>query len=252
MSMTDFQTLARTELAEDPPPARDVVSAALRAGRRGRRRLWALRTGAVALVLAIAAVALPSLVPWQAWRLSSQARSIRVVPASGPMVPATPGGALEALRYLLPPGQSGAYQGEWLTDREILVRQQYSTGNGGGLVALNVTNVDRTAVSLASTDECRGSGIFAASCVRTTLTDGSVLTIQHMTTNCEEATVVSVLRPADTTVTLFLSDCDGRPVPLTDAQAVAIAVNPVFAWRMPASLVDAGARDFPDLPGAPR
>jgi hypothetical protein len=250
--MTDFQTLAREELAATPPPARDVAVQALRAGRRDRRRRWALRTGAVALVIAIAAVVVPSLVPWQAWRLSNQARSIRVVPASGPMVAATPGGALEALRYLLPPGQAGPYLADSSIPQQIVVRMRYSTDHGSGDIALNITNVDRTAVFISAPDECRGSGIFAASCVRTTLVDGSVLTIQHMSTNCEEATVVTVLRPADTNVTLFLSNCDGQPVPLSDEEAVAIAVNPVFAWRMPASLVDAGARDFPDVSGAPR
>jgi len=248
-----FQTLVRQELSSDPAPPRDVVTAALRAGRRGRRRRWAAATGAVAL-LAAAIVALPSVVPWQAWRLSSQAgAAVRVVPASGPMVPATPAGALEALRYLLPTGRLGPYTGQWDFENMFVVRAEYTTDRGTITVALNIMSNDN---AVMGTEECPHTLFFTTSCVTTTLADHRVVTVMHVDGNCDEATVVRVTRPDRTEVVLFLSSCVRSSVPapvlLTDGEAVAIAVNPVFGLRMPASVVDAGARDFPDLPGGPR
>ena len=248
--MTDFQTLVRRELADAPPPPRDIAAAALRAGRGSRRRRWAFASGAAAVV-ALAAVALPLLLPWAAWRVAEQAGSVRDVPVSGPLVPATPGGALEALRYLLPPGQPGRYSGEWSDARQFTVRIEHTTGERRGAVALNITHQPGEYHLFVQADQCHGA-LPVSSCVRTTLTDGTVVTLLHMNGNCDESTVVSVLRPADTQVTLSQSTCGGGGALLTDGQAVAIAANPVFAWQMPTSLVDAGARDFADLPGAPR
>jgi hypothetical protein len=248
--MTDFQTLVRQELADAPPPPSDIAAAALRAGRGARRRRWALGTG-VAAAVAVAALALPALLPWSAWRLADQAGSTRDVPVSGPLVPATPGGALEALRYLLPPGQPGPYSAEWSDARQFTVRADQATSAGRSTVSLNITHQPGEYDTFAAADPCHG-GLPVSSCTRTTLADGTVVTLLHMNGNCDESTVVSVLRPTDTQVTLSQSICGGAAALLSDAQAVAIAANPVFAWRMPASLVDAGARDFPDLPGAPR
>jgi hypothetical protein len=248
--MTDFQTLVRQELGDEPPPPRDIAAAALKAGRGARRRRWAVASGAAA-VLALAAIALPVLLPWSAWRLADQAGAARDVPVSGPLVPATPAGALEALRYLLPPGQPGRYSGEWSDPRQFTVRTEQTTAHGPGTVALNITHQPGEYDMFVRADPCHGA-LPVSSCTRTTLADGTVVTLLHMTGNCDESTVVSVLRSTDTQVTLSQSTCGGAGALLSDAQAVAIAANPVFAWQMPTSLVDAGARDFGDLPGAPR
>jgi hypothetical protein len=252
--MTDFQTLIRLELAGDPPPSRDVVAGALRAGRRGRtRRRWVFASGAAAII-AIAAVALSSLVPWQAWRLSAQAGSVRVVPASGPLVPATPAAALVALRYLLPPGLSGPYLGRWEGNRQFWVVTETTDRGTGGEVRLTVSHIE--GAYAAAGDGCRGLAVPASSCVRTVLADRTVVTVAHVDRYCVGAMFVTVVRPSDTAVSLSVQGCLRSSVParplLTDAEGVAIAANPVFAWQMPASLVDSGAQSFPDLPEAPQ
>jgi hypothetical protein len=250
--LTDFQTLVRMELADEPPPPRDVIAPALRAGRRGRRQRWAFVAGAVA-VIALAAVAVPSLAPWRSWRLSMQAGSPVPVPVSGPPVLATPAGVLEALRYLLPAGQPGRYTGTQ-DDTMIIVSTELTTDQGTGQVTLNVTHRPGHYAMMRDADTCRGSGRFARDCTRVTMSDGAVLTLMHMEGNCDETIEASSLRPDDTEVTVFVASClrssTPAPVVLTDAQAVAIAVNPVFGAHMASSLVDAGAKDFPDLPKA--
>jgi hypothetical protein len=251
--MTDFQTLVRQELADEPPPPRDIVGPAWRAGRRDRRRRHVVAVGAAVLVAA-ALVAVPSLPPVQAWRLGSQARATRVVPASGPMVPATPAGVLEALRFLLPPGPDAPLSGSarWFGGDQFIV----TAVRGGREVTMNVSHRDGLYSVFATADECKGLADVTSTCVRTRLADGSVITFEHVEGNCTETTTVSVLRPTDTRVTLFVPSClaSTTPMPqmLTDAEAVAIAANPVFAWQMPDSLVTSGSRNFPDLPGTPQ
>ena len=254
--MIDFQTLATEELAGEAPPPRDVVGAALRSGKRHRLlRRSGLTTGVLATVVALA-VGVATVPPWAEWRLRRQASvAAASVPWAGPLVPATPAGTLEALRYLLPPGHNGPYSGQFW-EYTIQVDTELTTPAGTGVVHITMNHRADLWEVFKDADVCTYTDSSTkSSCVRVVRADGTIVTLMHMIGNCVEDLFVEVYKPSSTNVYLTASACrnDGTPAHrvLNDDEAVAIATNPIFEWKMPSSLVEAGGQQFPDLPTSP-
>lgn len=278
--MTDeLRALLRAELhAERPPPIGDVVGAAVRAGRRHRRQrrlgrvgLGAAVAGAVALVVVLVSdvgvaarpgVALPAGAPaaatpgvgpgTSAGPLSPEtvpigptaptaaphARTLTIhkgtQPSEGTRKKATAAAMLHLLTQLLPPGRTSRYG--VVPGDGLRVQLSLDGGAGPGLV--------RVAVD-------RGTPVARAA------SGAVVLTVRHFPDDCARSTVVDADRPDGTLVRLDVSSCrpdDGRPVPpaLTTDEAVAVAVDPRWGVTMAATLVDDGAKRFPDVPAAAR
>jgi len=257
--MNLVQQLAREEFTVNPPPPRDVVSGALRAGRRLRRWRRAIVGGGLVLVGAFIAI---TTITRYADPLGVTAADVVIVPVptSGAKVQATPAGVLEALSYLVP----GTYVSPEATYNTIergntddvdmiIVSAKVTTARGSGQITVNITRNPGVYAQTTTSGKCHR--YYAESCSYLNLDDGTKVVILHMDGNCDETTTVTATRPSDVEVTVFVPTCiDSRtPAPqmLTAAEAVAIAANPALDMQMAASLVEAGAQHFPDLPETP-
>jgi len=197
-------------------------------------------------------------------------------PASGPRVPATGAGLLELLNSLLPAGKTSGYEGG-----SRMVQTYLDDGSGPGMIRVFVgmavpdsqlaeacAKAKRTTChqlgvpSPTSSPVPLGSGFVLPSAAATGVTsdyrslpDGSVVEIFQVPDNCVQRVGVSLVRPDGTTVALDVASClawDGKTNPkgrlaLTVDQAVAIADDPRWGTTIAQSLVDAGAKDYPNL-----
>jgi hypothetical protein len=244
--MESFAIQVRDELAAEPPPPRDIVAGALKAGRTTRRaRLAGAIVGAVtAVVLVVAAV--PTALTW----FKGPPRvAIVAVPANGPDVPATPAAALEVLRVLMPGASFGEYDAFVFSSDQFSVYVEATTARGKGSLRLNITYWPGR---YAARCPDLGTGI---TCRQWELSDRTRMEIFQDPANCVNALMVSARRPDDTEVTLWVPTCldSMAPAPqlLTVDEALSIVANPALKTRMASSLVTAGAEHFPNLPGSP-
>jgi len=242
--MESFAVQVRDELAAEPPPARDVVAGALKAGKAARRRRVAgAVVGALAAVVLVVA-AVPATVAWfQRPRIA-----VVTVPANGPEVPATPAGALEVLRVLMPGATFGEYDAFVFSSDQFSVYVEATTARGTGSLRLNISYwPGRYAARCPNA----GTGI---TCRQWELSDRTRLEIFQDPDNCVNALMVSARRPDDTEVTLWVPTCldSMAPAPqlLTADEALSIVANPALNTRMALSLVSSGAEHFPNVPGS--
>src|SRR5262245_47546042 len=196
--MESFAIQVRDELAAEPPPARDVVAGALRAGKAARRRrLAAAVAGALTAVVLVAVAAVPAVVAW----LERPRLAVVTVPANGPEVPATPAAALEVLRVLMPGATFGAYDAFVFSSAQFSVDVEATTARGTGSLRLNITYWPGR---YAARCPDLGTGI---SCRQWELSDRTRLEVFQDPDNCVNALMVSARRPDDTEVTLWVPTC---------------------------------------------
>jgi len=258
----DLRALLRADLSgERPPPLGDLVGAAIRDGRRIRRRQRIRRIGAglVAIAAAVTAFVLvgdggvagrrfppievagvlspgsvPPAAPVPARTAEARTLTIRggTTVAGGSREKATSAAMLHLLTQLLPPGRTthlGAAGAGGLQ-----VQLYLDDGSGPGLVGVGVEKNEPIA------DELPRGGTVS-------------VTISHMPDNCLQGTAVDAAWPDGTLVRVDVATCldpSGPPTrpALTVEQAVRVATDPRWGVTMDRALIAEGAKQFPTLP----
>jgi hypothetical protein len=258
----DLRALLRADLScERPPPLGDLVGAAIRDGRRIRRKQRIRRIGAGLLAIAAAAAALvlvgdggvanrryppaeaadvispqsvPPALPVPPNTAEARTLTIRsgTTTADGSREKATSAAMLHLLTQLLPPGRT-THLGVAPED-DLQVQLYLDDGAGPGIVRVGVGKNGPI-----------GAEPPGGATVR--------VTISHMPDNCLQGTVVDAAWPDGTLVQVDVASCldpAGPPTTpaLTDEQAVRVATDPRWGVTMDAALVAAGAKQFPTLP----
>jgi hypothetical protein len=258
----ELRALLRAELqAERPPPLTDLVAAAIRDGRRirRRRRLGAFGAGAAVAGMVAAAVATtggvaasprPAVPPAAAVPYALTPGSVPPSTATPIALPtprtltihsgtqraeglqkkATSAAMLLLLTTLLPPGRTSHYGVS--ADNELHVQLYLDDGTGPAMVRLSVGR--------SPTGKARGGT--------------AAVTVIRDPGNCVQDTVVGAAWPDGTAVQVDVATClawDGvRNQParraLSQKQAVAIAADPRWSVTMSAKLLALGAAKFPD------
>ncbi len=256
----ELRALLRADLGDErPPPLGDVVGAALRDGRRiRRRRRWAAfgSAGAVFVIAAVAAVMVvtgpsgrPSAMPVAALPPGSVPSAVvspvtaaptRTVTvrsgterAEGMLTKATPAAMLHLLTTLLPPGRTSHYG--VAADNDLHVQVYYDAGYGPSMLRLAV---ERAPVTGRRPD--RGSI--------------AKVSVGYRPDDCVQDTVVEAAWPDGTTVHLDVASClafDGVRNPpakpqLSEAVALLIVSDARWGVTMDVGLVKQGAQQFPD------
>lgn len=249
------------------PPLGGVVGLATQRGRRQRR--WRIAGAAVGSVTAVAAtVALlagtlgtgspaPAAVgPAAVLTTPSNPASPSASPSPSatvdPLVPSTASALLDAVVRSMPAGLTtdhhAANQADGTEGPAVFAYVNTPSGTGRISVGAYRDEVDM--------GPCRtgtwGSGTTTCS----TSPAGDVVEVQTNSTNCIQATRVTVHRPGGLNVGIDISSClnsDGTKNPpavpaLTQEQAVALASSPLIDLRMPASFVEAANAKYPALP----
>jgi hypothetical protein len=258
----DLRALLRADLSgERPPPLGDLVGAAIRDGRRIRRKQRIGRIGAGLLAIAAAVTAfvllgdggvagrryppteaagvlsppsVPPAVPGPPNTAEARTLTIRggTTRAGGSREKATSAAMLHLLTQLLPPGRTthlGVAAGD-----DLQVQLYLDDGSGPGMVRVSVGKNGPI-----SDEPPRGRTVS--------------MTIRHMPDNCLQGTVVDAAWPDGTLVQVFVASCldpAGPPTlpALTVEQAVRVAADPRWGVTMDTALVAAGAKQFPILP----
>jgi hypothetical protein len=238
-------------LAEAPPLPERFVGGVMRAGRRqlSRRRARLAAAGGVlsAAALAVTAVALPALrdLDSDGWRPVGQSS-----PGAQDRQAAFRRQVAGVLEDLLPwPGQRVA-----VLPRSI---NAYRVTASAGTFAITF-RVDRpipgvsTPVTTCEEDSGENASAGYVSCRTGTLPDGRTVAAVHQVDGLDgfHVTVGNPIstfryRNADVMLALFGDDATMTPVPITDAQVLAVVTNPRFL-----ELVDYWAANLMDPPGA--
>lgn len=280
--MTDeLRALLRADLGDErPPPLGDVVGAALRDGRRIRRRrrlATAGSAGAVFVIAAVAAVAVAS-APGR-----PPALPVAVAPAGSPSASVPPSASPSPPRSALPPGSVPSAAIAPVVDppaRTVTVRSGTQRAEGmqkkatsAAMLHLLTTLLPPGRTShygVAADNDLHVQLYYDAgygpSMLRLTVgrapargprpERGSIadVTVAYVPGNCVQDTVVSAAWPDGTTVQLDLATClayDGVRNPpakpqLSEAEAVLIVSDARWGVTMDADLVRLGAQQFPD------
>ncbi|GAA2632495.1 hypothetical protein [Paractinoplanes durhamensis] len=240
--------------AECPPPLGDVVGAAIRDGRRLRRKR---RIGSAVTVIALLAAGgvivgdrvrperverpaalSPQTVPPGATApmAAVQARTLTIhsgtVRAEGTRTKATSAAMLHLLTMLLPPGRTSHYGVS--ADDDLLVQLSLDDGRGPAMVRVAVDKI----VPLG--DEPPHAGI-------------AQVTISSNPGNCRTTLAVDATWPDGTLVEVEVPTCPAtaggpsRPALTTD-EAIRIAADPRWGVAMDPGLVADGAKLFPAVP----
>ena len=263
----DLRALLRADLSgERPPPLGDLVGAAIRDGRRIRRRQRIRRIGAglVAIAAAVTAFVLvgdggvagrrfppieaagvlspgsvPPAVPVPARTAEARTLTIRggTTVAGGSREKATSAAMLHLLTQLLPPGRT-THLGVAAQD-DLQVQLYLDDGSGPGMVRVGVEKAGPINDGPIADEPPRGETVS--------------VTISHMPDNCLQGTVVAAAWPDGTLVQVDVASCLDRSGPptlpaLTVDQAVRVAVDPRWGVTMDRALVAEGAKQFPSLP----
>jgi len=258
----DLRALLRADLSgERPPPLGDLVGAAIRDGRRIRRKQRIRRIGAGLLAVAAAVTAFvlvgdggvagrrfppteaagvlsPPSVPLAGPVpvSTAEARTLTIRSgtkrAGGSREKATSAAMLHLLTQLLPPGRM-THLGVAAED-DLQVQLYLDDGSGPGMVRVGV------GASGPISGEPPGGETVS-------------VTIRHMPDNCLQGTVVDAAWPDGTLVRVDVASCLDQAGPptlpaLTVDQAVRVAADPRWGVTMDATLVAAGAKQFPSLP----
>jgi len=268
----DLRALLRADLSEErPPPLGDLVDAAIRDGRRirRRRRISTITASLLALAAAVTAFVLvgdggvaggrqdllgaagdgsPQTVPPvpPVPKITGEARTLTIrsgmADAGGSQRKATSAAMLHLLTELLPPGRTshfGVAPGD-----DLQVRLYLDEGAGPGLV--------KVAVGKEAPNGAEPPRGATAS-----------VTIRHMPDNCLQSLAVDAAWPDGTLVQVDVATCLDRagdsptrsddraettPLVLTVDEAVRVAADPRWGVTMDAALVSQGAREFPAPP----
>jgi hypothetical protein len=276
--------LLRADLgAERPPPLGDLVGAAIRDGRRIRRKRRLGIFGASAAVVAalassvmligdagVAARYEPAAVPPARAVLEATALPPQTVPimpaaptgrprartltihsgtarADGLQKKATSAAMLHLLTRLLPPGRATHYG--VVSGDDLRVQLYLDDGNGPAMVRVAL---DKNPPGDGKDKVDRKPPVGDDSPRGRTVT----VTIQHMPDNCLRSTAVDATWPDGTVVRVDVASClpfDGvqsRPTrsALTADEAVRVATDPRWGMTMDEGLVTVGERQFPRLP----
>ncbi|GIM94963.1 hypothetical protein [Paractinoplanes toevensis] len=247
----DLRALLRADLyAERPPPLGDVVGAAIRDGRRLRRkrRLGVFGTFAAMIALAgVGAVVLrdgpvavrpqaPAALPPQnvpaapatAPMAALKARTLTVHSgterADGNRTKATSGAMLVLMLQLLPPGRTSHYG--VAADDDLHVQLSLDDGRGPAMIRVAVAR------NAPVGDKPPGAAF---------------VTISEHSADCRLGTTVDAQWPDGTLVEVDLPACPGRPA-LTPDEAVRLAADPRWGVTMAEDLVAEGTQRFPAVP----
>jgi len=258
----DLRALLRADLSgQRPPPLGDLVGAAIRDGRRIRRKRRIRRIGAGVLAIAAAVSAfvlvgdggvagrryppteaadvlsppsVPPAAPVPADSAEARTLTIRsgTTRADGSREKATSAAMLHLLTQLLPPGRT-THLGAAAQD-DLQVQLYLDDGAGPGMVRVGVEKSEPIA-----DEPPRGETVS--------------VTISHMPDNCLQGTVVAAAWSDGTLVRVDVASCLDRAGPptlpaLTDDQAVRVAADPRWGVTMDRALVAEGAKQFPTLP----
>jgi len=258
----DLRALLRADLSgERPPPLGDLVGAAIRDGRRIRRRRRIRRIGAGLVAIAAAAgsfvlvgdggvadrrhppteaadvlspQSVPPVVPVPMSTAEARTLTIRsgTTRADGSREKATSAAMLHLLTQLLPPGRT-THLGVAAQD-DLQVQLYLDDGAGPAMVRVGVDK------SGTISGETPGGATVS-------------VTIRHMPDNCLQGTVVDAAWPDGTLVQVDVASCldpDGPPTlpALTVDQAVRVAADPRWGVTMDSRLVAEGAKRVPALP----
>jgi hypothetical protein len=246
----NFHDRLAEELAGEPePPLGDLVTGALRQGRRLRfvRRAKITASALAAIALLVAGLALgghafgPGRVPTAA-HLTMSPATPGVPP--GPLVPATPAAIAYRLQQLLP----GRHFTHLRHDGGVALELEFylDTPNGPGRLNLSVTH---GSVAYG----CPQGDRVTTAC--TPGSDGMYTQVVRIPDNCIQSLSVDVDHGNGTVVQLDVSTCldwNGTANPaghsaLTQEQAIAVASDPGLGTMMSATLVHAGNARFPSL-----
>ncbi|WP_035794138.1 hypothetical protein [Kitasatospora mediocidica] len=262
--MKDFRSDLSDELsALAPPPLGDIVGAAASRGRRTRRLRAVSAVVGSAVAMAGVAVLLGgplstaggSTVPVSAAAapLPSSSATPNAAPNAGAkpaeaQVPISGAALLAAVLPLLPPGATSHLAANTQEpdskgkNPTTSVQIEVTTPAGTGMVRVFTGKPDQP--------------MFCPKSDCSTDAAGQKVMVDHLADNCIEHTSVSVRRPDGTAVQVLSSSClafDGKSnapgtVVLTDAQAVALATNPLINDSMTPSEGAAAAAQYPSLP----
>lgn len=250
----NFHTRLAAELDnEHEPPLGDLVTNALRQGRR--RRTMRRTTYVAGTLMTTGALIAGLVISGQSGRHAPPAAigaahpSLSISNASTPQSPApqspvTSAAIVFRLKQILPSGTTSDYgrAGNGTAFGQIALDR----GHGPGMMRLHVG-------TLSIPYHCVTSGDATLSVRCSTLPDGAKLALIRFSDDCNQSLVIELYHSNGVNVLFDVTTClttNGRanPLALTVPEAVAIADDPSWGRTMDAALVAAAQREFPDLP----
>jgi hypothetical protein len=245
----NFHTRLAAELDnEHEPPLGDLVTNALR---QGRRRRTMRRTTYVAGTLVTTGALIAGLViGGQSGRHAPPAAigaahpSLLITRSSTSKSPVTSAAIVYRLKQLLPPGTTSDYGRAG--DIPAFGQLALDRGHGPGILRLHVG-------TLTGPGRCAPHGDATLSVQCSTLPDGAQLSIMRFADDCNQSLVIDVHHSSGVNVLFDVTTClatngHANPLALSVAEAVAIADDPGWGRTMDSALVAAAQREFPDLP----
>ncbi len=250
----NFHTRLAAELDnEHEPPLGDLVTNALRQGRR--RRTMRRTTYAAGTLMTTGALITGLIISGQSGRHAPQAAigsahpSLSIAQSSSsktpaPQSPVTSAAVVYRLKQILPPGTTSAYgqAGNGTVFGQIALDR----GHGPNMLRLHVG-------TLSVPYHCGDHTDPTLSIQCSTLPDGARLALIRFSDDCNQSLVVAVYRSNGVNVLLNVMTClttngHANPPALSQAEAVTIADDPGWGRTMDSTLVAAAQREFPDLP----
>jgi hypothetical protein len=249
----DLRAWLRAELdAEQPPPLGDVVAAAIRDGRRLRRKRRLALFGSAAALIALLGSGLvmlgnPAITQEEALSPQSvpagtaapvparEARTLTIhsgtAGAVGTRTKATSAAMLHLLTQLLPPGRTSHFAAS--ADDDLQVQLYVDDGRGPAMVRVAV------AKNAPFGDERSRGGT-------------ATVMISHDPGDCLTATTVDARWPDGTLVEVEVPTCLSGEAParpaLTPDEAIRLATDPRWGITMDRRLVTEGRLRFPEVP----
>jgi hypothetical protein len=171
--------------------------------------------------------------------------------AVGGTADATPAAVLQLLTQLLPGGPTSNYAGQ-SSGGMITVQTYLNRGQGPGMLHLVLapgSSPDPSTCEIGNRD-----GVNTTQC--RSFPNGDTLELYEITNNCVQRYGALYVRKDGLAIHLNTASCldwDGTRRPagqraLSADEATAIVSDPAWAMKLPRTLVDQGARRFPDLP----
>jgi len=246
----DFHTRLAEELNnEHEPPLGDLVTDALRQGRR-LRLVRRTTTYAVGTLMITGVLITGLIIGGRAGRHAPQAAvgaahpGLSVAKAPAPQSPITSAAIVYRLKQILPPGTTSDYGRAGTTPAfgQIAIDR----GHGPGMVRLHVG-------TLSTPYHCGAHSDATLSIQCSTLPDGAKLAIMRFSDDCNQSLVLDLYHSNGVNILFNVMTClttngPATPAPLSVAEAVAIADDPGWGPTMDSALVAAAQQEFPDLP----
>jgi hypothetical protein len=245
----DFHTRLAAELDnEHEPPLGDLVTNALRQGRR--RRTMRRTTYAGGTLVTTGALIAGLVISGQSGRHAPPAAigaahpGLSIAQSSAPRSPVTSAAIVFRLKQILPPGTTSDYG----RASDVPAWGQIALDRGHGPAKLLLHVGTPTGPGRCVTHSDAGLSVQCA-----TLPDGARLSLMRFSDDCNLSLVVDVYHSNGVNVLFDVTTClttNGRanPPALSVAEAVAVADDPSWGVTMDSALVAAAQREFPDLP----